>query len=101
MLDSDSEDEDGQESRKREGKTCSKGPQVGPSRATALWPYSMWSPAADSKSPVTRFIWRFDHSQIIVTESEAGGSYTASEEWRPYVKCFRDRKPHTTELIYR
>ncbi|XP_006809145.1 V-set domain-containing T-cell activation inhibitor 1-like [Neolamprologus brichardi] len=41
---------------------------------------------SDSKSPVTRFIWRFDHSQIIVTESEVGGSYTASEEWRPYVK---------------
>lgn len=41
---------------------------------------------SDSKSPVTRFIWRFDHSQINVTESEAGGSYTASEEWRPYVK---------------
>lgn len=45
LLDSDSEDEDGQESRKREGKTCSKGPQVSPTRATALWPYSMWSPA--------------------------------------------------------
>uniref|UniRef100_A0A3Q2VM38 HERV-H LTR-associating 2b, tandem duplicate 2 n=1 Tax=Haplochromis burtoni TaxID=8153 RepID=A0A3Q2VM38_HAPBU len=41
---------------------------------------------SDSKSPVTRFNWRFDHSQIIVTESEAGGSYTVSEEWRPYVK---------------
>ncbi|KAL4001391.1 prostaglandin reductase 1 [Sarotherodon galilaeus] len=41
---------------------------------------------SDSKTPVTRFIWRFDHSQIIVTQSEAGGSYTVSEEWRPYVK---------------
>ncbi|CAI5670876.1 unnamed protein product [Oreochromis niloticus] len=41
---------------------------------------------SDSKSPVTGFIWRFDHSQIIATQSEAGGSYTVSEEWRQYVK---------------
>ncbi|XP_035513143.1 uncharacterized protein LOC118324781 [Morone saxatilis] len=40
-----------------------------------------------SKAPPTVFIWRFNHSQIIVTQTGANVPYKVSEEWRQQVKA--------------
>uniref|UniRef100_A0A669C6V8 Ig-like domain-containing protein n=1 Tax=Oreochromis niloticus TaxID=8128 RepID=A0A669C6V8_ORENI len=37
-----------------------------------------------SHTPVTNLIWRFDHSQIILTKTDS--QYTVSEEWKQHVK---------------
>uniref|UniRef100_A0A3P8PVD2 Ig-like domain-containing protein n=1 Tax=Astatotilapia calliptera TaxID=8154 RepID=A0A3P8PVD2_ASTCA len=37
-----------------------------------------------SHTPVTNLIWRFDHSQIILTKTNS--QYTVSEEWKQHVK---------------
>ncbi|XP_051266968.1 V-set domain-containing T-cell activation inhibitor 1-like [Dicentrarchus labrax] len=40
-----------------------------------------------SKAPLTVLIWRFNHSQIIVTQTGANVPYKVSEEWRQQVKA--------------
>lgn len=42
---------------------------------------------SDSKAPAPGFTWRFNHTQVIVVRSEAGGAHTASEEWKQHVKA--------------
>uniref|UniRef100_A0A3Q4GLA7 HERV-H LTR-associating protein 2-like n=1 Tax=Neolamprologus brichardi TaxID=32507 RepID=A0A3Q4GLA7_NEOBR len=37
-----------------------------------------------SHTPVTNLIWRFNHSQIILTKTDS--QYTVSEEWKQHVK---------------
>ncbi|XP_047423827.1 CD276 antigen-like [Mugil cephalus] len=41
---------------------------------------------SDSNTPLTTLIWRFNHSQIVVTWTRTDVSYTVSEEWRQQVK---------------
>lgn len=43
-------------------------------------------PCADKKAPHTGLIWRFNHSQIVLTQTSADVSYIASEQWRQHVK---------------
>ncbi|KAM7390100.1 hypothetical protein PAMA_008320 [Pampus argenteus] len=45
-------------------------------------------PCTASKTPLTGFslVWRFNHSQNILTQGAADVTYTASEEWRQQVK---------------
>ncbi|XP_063339146.1 V-set domain-containing T-cell activation inhibitor 1-like [Pelmatolapia mariae] len=43
-------------------------------------------PCTDSNTLVTNLVWRFNHSQLIVTQMKSGGTYTVSDKWRQYVK---------------
>ncbi|KAK2886746.1 hypothetical protein Q8A73_020692 [Channa argus] len=47
-------------------------------------------PCAISNQPITSFLWRFNHSQIIVENTGGTGRHSVSEEWRPYVKQVSD-----------
>ncbi|KAM8731570.1 CD276 antigen-like isoform 2-T2 [Acanthopagrus schlegelii] len=41
---------------------------------------------ADTNAPHTGLVWRFNHSQTVLTQTSADVSYTASEQWRQHVK---------------
>ncbi|XP_044031918.1 hemicentin-2-like isoform X2 [Siniperca chuatsi] len=43
-------------------------------------------PCTSSNTPLTGFIWRFNHSQIILNQTRADVPHTVSEEWRQQVK---------------
>ncbi|XP_037549914.1 uncharacterized protein hhla2b.2, partial [Nematolebias whitei] len=43
-------------------------------------------PCAESNSSLTNLVWRFNHSQIILTRPEGDASDEVSEEWRKHVK---------------
>ncbi|KAM8731576.1 uncharacterized protein AB9X84_025916 [Acanthopagrus schlegelii] len=43
-------------------------------------------PCADTNAPHTGLVWRFNHSQTVLTQTSADVSYTASEQWRQHVK---------------
>ncbi|XP_073343977.1 CD276 antigen [Pagrus major] len=43
-------------------------------------------PCGDPKSAHTGLIWRFNHSQIVLSQTRADVSYTASAQWREHVK---------------
>uniref|UniRef100_A0A8P4KBF6 Ig-like domain-containing protein n=1 Tax=Dicentrarchus labrax TaxID=13489 RepID=A0A8P4KBF6_DICLA len=43
-------------------------------------------PCTSANTPLTGFIWRFNHSQIILNQTRTDIPYTVSKEWRQQVK---------------
>lgn len=43
-------------------------------------------PCSGSSSHHSGLVWRYNHSQIILTQSSAESSYSATEQWRQHVK---------------